>query len=66
MSATHPTRKPLPTTVTAVEADLKARADFRGIDEHGQVHYLLGMCQALLANANSEIERLTKKLEEGR
>jgi hypothetical protein len=47
-----------PTTVTAVDADLKSRADFRGIDERGQVHYLLGMCEALLADANRQIERL--------
>jgi hypothetical protein len=51
-------RKPLPTTVAAVDADLRARADFRGIDEFGKVYYLLGMCEALLAKANAEIERL--------
>lgn len=51
-------RKPLPTTVAAVDADLRARADFRGIDERGQVYYLLGMCESLLADANREIERL--------
>jgi cell division protein FtsB len=47
-----------PTSAAAVEADLKARADFRGINEAGQVHYLLGMCQQMLAQANTEIERL--------
>lgn len=51
-----------PVTVTAVDADLRRRADFRGIDESGQVHYLLGMCEALLANANAEIVRLESKL----
>jgi hypothetical protein len=53
---------PLPTTVTAVDADLRARADFRGIDERGQVHYLLGMCEALLADANAEIARLRRRV----
>ena len=51
--------KPLPTTATAVDADLRASADFRGINEAGQVHYLLGMCEARLAEANRKIERLT-------
>ena len=56
MSTTH--HKPLPTTCQSVEADLLARADFRGIDEAGRPHYLLGMCMMLLAQANTEIERL--------
>lgn len=51
--------KPLPTTVMAVDADLRARADFCGVDKAGEVHYLLGMCEALLAEANRKIERLT-------
>lgn len=50
-----------PTTTTAVEADLRARADFRGIDESGQVHYLFGMCMAMLAQANSDLERLERE-----
>lgn len=51
--------KPLPTTTLEVDADLRARADFRGIDDaRGQAHYLLGMCEALLAEANREIVRL--------
>lgn len=53
--------KSLPTTTLAVDADLRARADFRGIDEAGRVHYLLGMCEALLADANREIQRLAKE-----
>ena len=52
--------KQRPTTVTAVDADLRARADFRGIEEHGKVHYLLGMCEALLAEANAHIERMER------
>lgn len=51
---------PLPTTCTDVDADLRARADFRGVDKAGQVHYLLGMCEALLAEANAEIMRARK------
>ena len=51
-----------PTTTTAVDADLRARADFRGIEPHAQVHYLLGMCSALLAEANATIVRLEKRL----
>ena len=47
-----------PTTVTAVDADLRARANFHGINEAGQVHYLLGMCEALLAQANARIIQL--------
>ena len=53
-----------PTSVTAVDAYLRARADFRGIDETGQVHYLLGMCESLLADANREIARLEEKVED--
>ena len=51
-----------PTSVTAVDAHLRARADFRGIDAAGQPHYLLGMCSALLAEANREIARLEQRL----
>lgn len=51
--------KPLPTTTRDVDADLRSRADFSGIDDaRGQAHYLLGMCEALLAEANREIVRL--------
>ncbi len=50
-------RRPRPDTTTAVEADLNARADFRGINEAGKVHYLLGMCSALLAQANAELNQ---------
>jgi hypothetical protein len=50
-----------PTSVTQVEADLLARADFRGIDEAGRVHYLLGMCSALLAQANCRIIQLEQR-----
>ena len=53
----------LPTTATAVQADLKARADFRGIDEAGQVHYLLGMATQRLAQANTELERYRAALK---
>jgi hypothetical protein len=51
-----------PTTVLAVEADLRARADFRGINEAGQVHYLFGMCMALLAQANTELDRRDREI----
>lgn len=51
-----------PTTTMAVDAMLRARADFRGIDERGQVHYLLGMCEALLAEAHATIVRLEQRL----
>jgi hypothetical protein len=53
--------KALPTTTLAVHDDLMSRADFRGIEEHdrsGRAHYLLGMCEALLADANREILKL--------
>ena len=50
-----------PTTVSAVDADLRARADFRGIDEGGKVHYLLGLCEALLAEANRHLEQAAKE-----
>ena len=55
-----------PTTTTAVDAMLRARADFRGIDERGQVHYLLGMCEALLAEAHATIVRLEQRLADAR
>ena len=55
--------KQRPTSVTQVDAALLARADFRGIDEAGRVHYLLGMCQAMLAQANTEIQRLERSAE---
>ena len=54
--------KTRPTTVTTVDADLRARADFRNIDERGQVFYLFGMCEALLADANAEILRLQVRI----
>lgn len=53
--------KALPTTTLAVDADLRARADFRGIDDAGRVHYLLGMCEALLAQANCRIIQLEQR-----
>lgn len=52
-----------PTTALAVQADLKARADFRGIDESGQVHYLYGMATAMLARANDREARLLAALK---
>jgi hypothetical protein len=52
----------LPLTTTAVDADLRRRADFRGVDRTGEVYYMLGMCEALLAEANAEIVRLHAKL----
>lgn len=51
-----------PATVDAVHAALKADADFRGIPEHAQTHYLLGMCEARLAQANAEVIRLEREL----
>ena len=54
--------KALPTTATAVQADLKARANFRGIDEAGQIHYLYGMATAMLARANDREARLLAAL----
>lgn len=45
----------LPTTTLAVDADLKSRAVPNMKDNP---HYLLGMCEALLADANREILKL--------
>ncbi len=56
--------KALPTTILAVEADLKARSDFRGINEAGQIHYMFGMATAIIAEQNREIDRLNKLLVE--
>jgi len=53
-----------PTTALAVDASLRADADFRGINEAGKVHYLLGMCEARLAQANTDLERLERRLAE--
>ncbi len=50
-----------PTSILAVGDWLRARADFRGIpDDAGQRAYLLGMAEALLAEAYTEIERLER------
>ena len=51
-----------PTTCDAVTAHLESRADFRGIEERHRSAYLLGMCSALLAEANREITRLEQRL----
>ena len=56
----------LPITIHDVTTDLLARADFRGIDAEdrsGRAHYLLGMAEALLADANREILRLRSELQ---
>lgn len=55
-----------PTTTTAVEASLRADADFRGVSKDCEVYYLLGMCMARLADANREIERLNREMEANR
>ncbi len=55
--------KSLPTTALAVQAQLRAEADFRGIDEDGQVHYLYGMATARLASTNAKVERLLAALK---
>lgn len=51
----------LPTTVLAVDANLRERAT---PDMKDNPHYLLGMCEALLAEANREILKL--RLERAR
>ena len=56
------TNKPLPTTTGAVDAYMREIADFRGVDKAGQPHYLLGMCEALLARANADNLRLEAKI----
>ncbi len=58
----------LPTTVTAVEEAIRAEAEnsasYRGIaddDYSGRAHFLLGMTEAKLADANRQWLRLTPK-----
>ncbi len=51
--------KALPTTTTAVDADLKARATPGMQDCYP---YLLGMCSALLAQANTDLDRQDREI----
>ena len=55
--------EPLPTTVLAVHADLIESAGPRHAEE---VHFLLGMCEAKLADAYREIIKLRAELAEAK
>ena len=57
------TTQTLPTTVLAVNAELRAEAGPRHADEWP---YLLGMCEAKLADANREILKLRAELAEAK
>ncbi len=52
--------KQRPTTVDAVEEHLKAKARYYPSDAVGKVHYMLGMCMMMLAEANAHIERMER------
>jgi hypothetical protein len=47
------------TSILAVDADLKARAHPEMVDNYP---YRLGMCEALLAEANAELERKDREI----
>ena len=55
---------PRPTTYATVDSMLRERAAHLRIDEDHRRAYQFGMCVQMLAQANSEIARLERKVNE--